>query len=99
LDPDGQDNTLINNRARGNGASDNEAGIRIQGDGNKLRRNAFIKNAGGGILVREGAESNAIIHNVALGNDGTDLVDENLNCDGNDWSRNKFRTKSQDCID
>jgi parallel beta-helix repeat protein len=37
---DGNDyNVLINNRAEGNGATDNEAGFRVQSDYNLLRNN------------------------------------------------------------
>lgn len=64
-----------------------------------LRSNAFHDNFGDGILVVEGAENNTITHNVATGNDGIDLVDENLGCDNNQWSGNRFSTRSQDCID
>jgi parallel beta-helix repeat protein len=95
---DGQNNTLINNSAEANGQSDGEAGIRIQGDDNTLRSNAFIDNVGDGILVTEGAEGNTVIHNVATGNGVTDLVDENIDCDNNQWSKNRFGTRSQDCI-
>ena len=96
---DGQNNTLINNRARENGITDNEAGIRIQGDGNTLRTNTFVDSFGDGVLVVEGAENNTIMLNVAVDNEGTDLVDQNLDCDGNRWSKNVFQTASQDCIE
>jgi parallel beta-helix repeat protein len=96
---DGLDNTLVNNRAENNGTSDGEPGIRIQEDGNTLRSNAFIGNFGEGILVKDGAENNRITHNVASGNVGTDLVDENPDCDDNQWSKNRFGTRSQDCIE
>jgi parallel beta-helix repeat protein len=102
---DGQDNTLIRNLARGNGSSDNEAGIRVQQDGNTLRSNTFVNNFGDGILVvfdedeGEAAENNTIIDNFATGNGGTDLVDQNPGCDNNQWTGNRFVTRSQDCID
>jgi parallel beta-helix repeat protein len=101
---DGQDNTLIRNLARGNGSSDNEAGIRVQQDGNTLRSNTFVSNFGDGILVvydkdeGEAAENNTILDNVATGNGDTDLVDENPDCDNNQWSGNRFVTRSRDCI-
>jgi hypothetical protein len=98
---DGRSNALVGSRAQGNGASDGEAGIRVQGSSNQLRRNASLDNAGDGILVTEGARDNLIHRNRALGNDGTDVVDQNLDppCDKNEWRRNRFETASQDCIE
>ena len=107
IEPDAQNNTLIDNRGRINGATDNEAGIRIRGDGNTVFRNSFIRNFGDGILLEvdeeegEAAENNTVIRNVSLRNVGTDLVDENdtPECDSNRWLKNRFRTKSEECID
>jgi len=97
---DGQDNVLLGNRARRNGASDNEAGIRIHTNGNTLRGNRFIDNFGNGILVTAGAANNQIVRNSARANRETDLIDENLEppCDANQWIDNRFGSTSQDCI-
>jgi parallel beta-helix repeat protein len=105
IEPDAQNNTLLDNRARNNGATDNEAGLRIRGDGNTVFRNFSIRNFGDGILLEvdeeQAAANNTVIHNVSLFNVGTDLVDENLipECDSNRWLKNRFLTKSEDCID
>ena len=105
IEPEAQNNTLIGNQARNNGATDNEAGVRIRGDGNLLLSNTSRRNLGDGILLEvdqeesEAAENNSIIRNISLGNVGVDLVDQNPECDANRWLKNRARTTSQDCID
>lgn len=100
---DGSGNTLINNRAEGNGITDKEAGFRVQSDENLLRNNTAVDNHGDGILLsvdeeEEFAENNEISHNTARDNEGIDLVDENSDCDGNVWFKNRYRTSNPDCI-
>jgi parallel beta-helix repeat protein len=102
---DGAGNTLINNRAEGNGATDGEAGFRVQSDENLLRNNTAVSNVGDGILLYvdqeedESAENNEIAHNTADDNGGTDLVDQNPDCDNNVWFKNRYGTRNQDCVD
>jgi parallel beta-helix repeat protein len=105
IEPEAQNNTLIGNRARRNGATDNEAGIDIRGDGNVVFNNLSLHNFGDGILLAvdeekdEAAENNSIIQNLSRRNLGTDLVDDNLECDSNRWLNNRFRTAFPDCVD
>jgi parallel beta-helix repeat protein len=94
----GAGNSVINNRAKGNGATNDEAGFRIQSVENLLLNNTAVENVGDGILLQESAESNEVAHNTAHNNGDTDLVDENLDCDNNDWFENKYDTRNQDCI-
>ena len=50
-------------------------------------------------MVRAGAENNRLAGNTVIDADVFDLVDENVDCDNNEWSRNQFGTRNQDCID
>ena len=104
---EGQDNTLIRNVAQGNGLSGPHAGINLEGSSNRLHNNAVLGNTGNGILVSRGDEhpernatNNSIDRNTARDNGDTDLVDEHETppCDDNAWTRNRFGTASQDCI-
>ena len=51
-----------------------------------------------GIHVLAGSTDNTITSNVALNNGGSDLEDDNPNCDNNTWSHNRFNTANQPCI-
>ena len=79
-------------------------GFQIQGGISNvtIERCLAINNAKGGIEIKEGATGNFIEHNTAFANgDGInsfDLIDENENCKGNKWKKNKFRSSNQPCI-
>ena len=60
--------------------------------------NASLKNGTDGIRLSEEVTNNTLRGNIALGNKGKDLVDDNDQCDANDWKFNFFKTRNQDCI-
>lgn len=95
---DGAGNSLLNNRAAGNGITDGEAGFRIQTDENLLLNNTAADNSGYGIYLTESAQNNEIAHNKAHNNSAPDLVDDNPDCDNNDWFKNSYDTRYPDCI-
>jgi parallel beta-helix repeat protein len=73
-------------------------GIELNTDGNAIRANQLSDNTFG-IVVEIGAESNVLTGNHAEGND-VDLLDENFDCDDNDWRGNSFDSaRPEDCID
>lgn len=83
-------------------ASTNGAdGIRIEGvgGGNTVTKSRASANGGRGIALLAGSTSDVVQKNVALGNDGDDLSDENAACDGNTWKQNVFRSRNAACID
>ncbi len=55
-------------------------------------------NAVNGIEISAGDKSNTVHFVFSKGNTGTDLVDQNTNCDKDVWSNNCFVTQSQACI-
>jgi parallel beta-helix repeat protein len=74
-------------------------GISIFSDDNLIRGNGAFSNGDDGIIVVEGFGSNRILSNSALGN-GTDLLDQNLDCDDNLWANNTAESADpDDCID
>ena len=80
---------LLNNRAVNNFGS----GFRLLlGSFNTLLGNRSKENGDAGIKVEQGSINNQIVGNTAKRNTGTDLVDENINCDNNEWVGNRFRT-------
>ncbi len=88
------------NTAQGVLAAVNEdAGILVVqgGSGNTIKKSAAPANQASGIAIALGDTANVVQQSTALGND-TDLFDGNLDCDGNQWVRNVFRTASQPCI-
>jgi len=113
----GTRNTLIKNLAKDNKDSD---GFRIQGTNHVVIWNKAIGNVIGieldsgsgilvlgntakksrvfGIFVSHTAHGNKLRGNIALRNGVTDLVDNNPDCDENDWKWNWFKTRNQDCI-
>lgn len=85
-------------RANGNGA-----GIQLDapGGGNVIEKCSAQANngtSGVGIAVGDGNTENVIQKNVALGNDGFDLVDGNPGCDADSWKKNVFFSRSDPCI-
>lgn len=91
----GDNNTVVDNLTL-NAVAD---GVSIFSSGNEVRGNGVFDNADEGIIVVETATSNRVVDNSAFGN-GTDLVDQNLNCADNVWTDNAFETADpDDCID
>ena len=92
-------------RGTGNGVVGNLAvdavgdGISIFSNDNLIRGNGAFSNGDDGIIVIETFGNNRIVNNRALGN-GTDLTDQNLDCDDNVWADNTFGSADpDDCID
>jgi parallel beta-helix repeat protein len=74
-------------------------GISIFSNDNLIRDNGAFSNGDDGIIVVETFGNNQIVNNRALGN-GTDLTDQNLDCDDNVWANNTFGSADpDDCID
>jgi parallel beta-helix repeat protein len=88
------------NRVVGNLALDAVGdGISIFSSDNLIRGNGAFSNGDDGIIVIETFGNNRIVNNHALGN-GTDLTDQNLDCDDNVWANNTFGSaEPDDCID
>jgi parallel beta-helix repeat protein len=74
-------------------------GISIFSNDNLIRGNGVFSNGDDGIIVVRTFGNNRILDNRALGN-GTDLTDQNLDCDDNVWANNTFGSADpDDCID
>jgi parallel beta-helix repeat protein len=74
-------------------------GISIFSNDNLIRGNGAFSNGDDGIIVVATFGNNRIVNNRALGN-GTDLTDQNLDCDDNVWTNNTFGIADpDDCID
>jgi parallel beta-helix repeat protein len=74
-------------------------GISIFSNDNLIRGNGAFSNGDDGIIVLATFGNNVIVNNRALGN-GTDLTDQNLDCDDNMWVNNTFGSADpDDCID
>ena len=88
-----------NNLVKNNVVSDNLNGIKLYGPGqnNKIKGNRTRGNQETGILVGSESTDSQIKENEARGN-GTDLVDENADCDENTWRYNRFVTGNRACI-
>jgi parallel beta-helix repeat protein len=88
------------NRVVGNLAVDAVGdGISIFSNDNLIRDNGAFSNGDEGIIVVETFGNNRIVNNRALGN-GTDLADQNVDCDDNVWANNTFGSADpDDCID
>ena len=72
-------------------------------DAHPSRDNAFlnpgsIQNSGAGFAIELGDSHNVIIGAQGQGNSEMDAVDENPNCDHNQWTGNSFVTKNLSCI-
>ena len=92
----GDENRFIHNNLSGNGTH----GLYLfSAKNNVAQENTADMNGGSGIDVADLIGSgNQIDHNVALGNGGPDLRDENGGCISNSWSDNSFSTNSPSCI-
>lgn len=67
--------------------------------GNRARKNVATQNQTGIVIQADTGIDNDIRGNIALGNRSPfDLRDDNLNCDGNDWSNNLGRS-NKDCVE
>jgi len=70
--------------------------------GNVVKNNCILEpffSGDGEIVALEGATDNLIRRNTAFGNNcNADLVDQNVDCDNNNWISNIFGTKNMDCI-
>ena len=88
------------NRVVGNLALDAVGdGISIFSNDNLILGNGAFSNGDDGIIVVAPFGNNRILNNRALGN-GTDLTDQNLDCDDNVWADNTFESADPvDCID
>jgi parallel beta-helix repeat protein len=88
------------NRVVGNLAVDATGdGISVFSNDNLIRGNGVFSNGDEGIIVVATFGNNRIVNNRALGN-GTDLTDQNLDCDDNVWVNNTFGgADPDDCID
>jgi parallel beta-helix repeat protein len=68
-----------------------------------IERCLVINNAQDGIEIEKDATGNSIMRNIVFSNgDGIaffDLFDGNVDCDSNEWKKNKFRSSNSDCIE
>src|SRR5215472_16462439 len=92
----GSQNRFIRNNLSGNGTH----GLYLfSAQNNIARENSADMNGGSGIDIADLTGSgNQVDHNIALGNGGPDLRDENGGCISNTWSDNSFSTTSPSCI-
>jgi parallel beta-helix repeat protein len=96
----GSDNDVSGNTVNGLKAGGiNAAGILLQGaDKNSVHDNfVFSRPDGIGIWAQLNALNNLITGNQAQGN-GTDLRDDNADCDNNAWQGNTFGSSNHACI-
>ena len=59
---------------------------------------AVIENGGAGIVIDLGDSHNVVTLSSGEGNTDPDAVDENKDCDHNEWTGNSFTTTSASCI-
>jgi hypothetical protein len=71
-------------------------GINVSGNENRLNGNRVEESRRDGIIVS--GQRNNLHGNTSVGNGGLDMVDENPDCDDNDWKGNRFETSKQACI-
>jgi parallel beta-helix repeat protein len=93
----GSNNQANNNQASGNGNPTGgfNSGIVISSNGNRVYNNSTDGNVGAGIEVDVAAANNQIFSNLSsVGNHGSDLQDDNVNCGTNVWVDNVAFTKS-----
>ena len=92
----GNDMTVLSNHAIDNSS----VGFLFRpGTGYTVLGNTAKKNFNGGIILAPGAINSTLLGNVARRNTVIDLVDQNADCDNNQWVGNRFRTADPaDCI-
>jgi CSLREA domain-containing protein len=71
--------------------------VLADGGGHKVEKSTASGNGGNGIEV--GGNPVTIQKNVALGNGGVDLEDQNASCGPNVWKKNTFAVRNQPCIE
>jgi parallel beta-helix repeat protein len=64
----------------------------------QVQDNKVNGNYNSGIRIEAGSTGNVVANNVAEGNLGYDLQDDNTGCDNNRWLDNVFFTSNQACI-
>jgi len=93
----GPGNEIAKSVAVANGDLPEDAGIDLQGDGNRVKQTRSLDNHFSGVRADAGASGNTVQKNVALLNE-VDLVDRSPGgtCDGNTWKKNVFGTSDAD---
>lgn len=81
-----------NNLIANNTLNNNFNGIEVESPGNTIQANTVNGSAGSGIFVLTVASPSVVQRNVALGNVGVDLSDDNTSCSGDTWKKNIFLT-------
>jgi parallel beta-helix repeat protein len=76
----------------------NASGFEINGSGNELDENIANRNGIYGIHLLETAHENVVSHNAVADNLVGDLIDDTDDCNSNEWHKNIFGTRSQECI-
>ena len=91
----GDENRFLRNNLSGNGGY----GLYLFAASNNVARgNTTDENGRSGIDAGTFGSGNKIEDNIALGNNGPDLNDENGDCIHNTWSDNSFHSNSPACI-
>ena len=87
------------NTIRATSSSENDSGIVLEtgATNTSIQASDASNNRLIGIWLLSGATSNRIMSNKALGN-GSDLEDDNPDCDANTWKSNQFSSANQPCI-
>lgn len=92
----GDDNKFIHNNLSNNGS---HGLFLFAASNNVARENTADVNGGSGIDTGTAGSSNTINNNIALGNNGPDLRDENGDCIHNTWTDNSFGSNAPGCIE
>jgi parallel beta-helix repeat protein len=91
----GDKNRFLRNNLSGNGT---HGLFLFTANNNVARENTADMNAGSGIDAGTFGSGNQVANNIALGNEGPDLNDENDDCVRNTWTGNSFNSNSPGCI-
>jgi parallel beta-helix repeat protein len=93
-------NVLKHNKSFENGDETPEgaSGFEVNGSGNELEDNIANRNGIYGIHLLETAHENVISHNAVADNKIGDVIDDTDACNSNEWHKNIFNTRSQECI-
>lgn len=92
----GDENKFIHNNLSNNGS---HGLFLFTANKNIARENTADVNGGSGIDTGTFGSGNMINDNIALGNNGPDLRDENGDCVHNTWGNNSFGSNSPACIE
>ncbi|HLJ86896.1 MAG TPA: right-handed parallel beta-helix repeat-containing protein [Candidatus Angelobacter sp.] len=91
----GNENRFIHNNLSNNGGH----GLFLFAAANNVaRHNTALVNGGSGIDLGKFGPGNLINDNIALGNNGFDLNDENGDCTHNTWTDNSFLSNNPGCV-